>query len=209
MRRTLIFLAVLVGYQGLLHRALERPTGWLAITLLLIPIAGFGLWFVATSKRPLTAALLATLAGVGMFMLWRAAPASLYGATHVLGHLLLFWWFARTLKPGAKAFITEIAEAVNGTLPDYMVRYSRQVTWAWSLFFAAMALTSALLFALAPLSVWSFFANVLNWPLVLLMFLGEYTYRVRRFPDYAHASLLTNVKAVTKYLSSFKATQPR
>lgn len=211
MSRLLLFLALVIGYQWMLHRAVEKvPSSWIAIALVLIPVIAFGVWWVLASKHRASAALLAGLAVAVMCMLWRAAPTSLYGVAHVLGHLLLLWWFARTLKPGRKAVITEIAEAVHGTLPDYMLRYTRQVTWAWSLFFAGMALTSALLFALAPLPVWSFFANVLNWPLVVLMYFAEYGYRLRRFPDYSHASFSANIKAVTKHLSSTsKATESR
>jgi hypothetical protein len=42
---------------------------------------------------------------------------------------------------------------------------------------------SAALFAAAPLSVWSMFVNVLNIPLLIAMFVGEYAFRFIRFRD--------------------------
>ena len=57
------------------------------------------------------------------------------------------------------------------------------------------ALISLLLFALAPISAWSWFANLLNIPLLLLMFVAEYAYRLLRFPGFSHASFLTAMRA--------------
>jgi len=51
------------------------------------------------------------------------------------------------------------------------------------------------LFACASLETWSLFANLLNLPLVAVVFVAEYLYRVARFPGFSHASLLTAVKA--------------
>ncbi len=69
------------------------------------------------------------------------------------------------------------------------------VTIAWSLFFAAMALASTLLFFLAPLTTWSVFDNFLTLPLVALMFIAEYWVRRRALPDMQHAHILDAVRA--------------
>ena len=80
-----------------------------------------------------------------------------------------------------------------------MLRYTRQVTWAWCVFFAAMGLTSMLLFLFAPLAVWSMFNSLLNLPLVVAMYLGEYAWRLWRFPDYPHASIATVLRAFRNF----------
>ena len=73
--------------------------------------------------------------------------------------------------------------------------YARQVTVAWTLFFAAMALTSTLLFFLAPLASWSVFANFLTLPLVALMFIAEYWVRRWVLPDMQDAHILDALRA--------------
>jgi uncharacterized membrane protein len=62
-----------------------------------------------------------------------------------------------------------------------------------------MALSSLLLFFLAPLAVWSVFANLLSLPLVVAMFLAEYLYRILRYPNFSHASIRSTFRAFQKY----------
>jgi uncharacterized membrane protein len=52
-----------------------------------------------------------------------------------------------------------------------------------------------LLFFLAPLTTWSFFANFLTLPLVALMFIGEYWVRWRVLPEMRHMRILDAVRA--------------
>jgi uncharacterized membrane protein len=99
---------------------------------------------------------------------------------------LFLWFFARTLLPGREPLVTAIARFMHGAITPEIERYTRRVTVAWCGFFAGMAAASVALATLAPVSVWSFFSNVLAYPLVGLMFAGEYAIRRRRFPDYRH-----------------------
>ena len=72
---------------------------------------------------------------------------------------------------------------------------------AWCLFFAAQVLISALLFTAASLDTWSLFVNVLNLPLVALMFAAEYLYRVTRYRHFPHASIMKGVQMFTAHRS--------
>jgi len=78
--------------------------------------------------------------------------------------------------------------------PQHVV-YARQVTVAWSVFFAAMALVSTVLFFLTPLVTWSIFSNFMTWPLVALMFIAEYWVRKWLLPEMRHAHILDAVRA--------------
>jgi uncharacterized membrane protein len=71
-----------------------------------------------------------------------------------------------------------------------------------------MALTSLLLFFLAPLAVWSVFANLLTLPLVVAMFLAEYLYRILRYPNFSHASIRSTIRAFLKHGESGRAPGP-
>ncbi len=86
--------------------------------------------------------------------------------------------FARSLRAGQVPMVSRFAEVIHGSLSPALTRYTRQVTWAWALYFAVMTTLSLLLFWLAPVAVWSVFANLLNLPLLILMFAAEYGARV-------------------------------
>lgn len=86
--------------------------------------------------------------------------------------------FGRTLRAGQLPMVSRFAAIVHGPLSPALARYTRQVTWAWTLYFGVMTLLSLLLFWLAPVAVWSVFANLLNLPLLILMFTAEYVARL-------------------------------
>ena len=109
--------------------------------------------------------------------------------------LILFMTFGRTLIAGRQPLCIRFAETVHGPLTPQHEIYARQVTVAWTLFFAAMALTSTLLFFLAPLASWSIFANFLTLPLIALMFIAEYWVRRWVLPDIQNAHILDAVRA--------------
>jgi len=193
----------LVGYELLMHWAVvlqggpalgpllaSLPLVFLALILLrrhpLAAVLSLGvliaMWLVVAGIRPLEPALAA---------FYPLSSVAVYGS--------LFWMFARTLRPGREALATRLALQVHGTLPPDILRYTRRVTLAWSLFFAGMATISVLLFSFAPLRIWSLFANLLSLPLLVLMFVAEYVYRIRRFPDFEHVSLLATPRLFGRF----------
>lgn len=118
-------------------------------------------------------------------------------APHAAINLFLLWLFGRTLLPGRDPLIALVARRVHGVValaPEIEV-YTRRVTLAWCCFFAAQILVSGLLFAFVPLEIWSLFVNVLSFPLIALMFAGEYFYRVAHYPDHPRASIARALRA--------------
>jgi uncharacterized membrane protein len=124
----------------------------------------------------------------------------LAGLPHAVAYAFLLWLFGRTLTPGKEALITSVARRFHGSLPPYMESYTRRSTAAWCVFFAAQLFASALLLAFTSLDTWSLFVNVLNIPLILAMFAGDYLYRVLRFPGYSHASIAQSMQAFAKHV---------
>lgn len=118
-----------------------------------------------------------------------------YWLQHVGMQLILLMTFGRTLIGGRQPLCTRFAEAVHAPLTPQHVVYARQVTVAWTLFFAAMAVASTLLFFLAPLATWSVFANFLTLPLVALMFVAEYLVRRWALPEMRNAHIFDAVRA--------------
>lgn len=124
----------------------------------------------------------------------RVALAVLNGIPHAAFNIFLLWVFARTLKPGREALVTGFARRIHGSLTVPIESYTRRVTLAWCVFFALQVLLSAILFAAGSLETWSFFVNVLGFPLVVLMFGAEYLYRIVRFPDHPHVSIWKGIQ---------------
>jgi uncharacterized membrane protein len=171
-----------------------RARGWLAaVALVFVPVL-FHLAIVRTSQVRL--ALVPRLGP--LFKLGFVTASAL---THWAIYTTLLLTFALTLLPGREPLISGMARRMHGGLSDEMVVYTRRVTIAWSVFFAAQLLTSITLFCFAPLVVWSFFVNILDLPLVAAMFAAEYAVRLRVLrdpPRHSLAAILGMVADVRK-----------
>lgn len=160
----------------------------------LLAIAGAFAW-----RSPHRFAMLALLlAGTVLLgLLWSTLAHNvgwLYFVQHVGTNALLGIGFGRTLFAGRRPMCTQIAAVVHGAVSPALARYTRQVTVAWTLFFAAMASLSVVLFAFGSLEAWSTFANLLTMPLVALMFVAEYLVRLKLLPE-DRSSILDAVRA--------------
>jgi uncharacterized membrane protein len=124
------------------------------------------------------------------------------GLSHATLNLFLLWLFGRTLLRGREPLISQISRRINGELRPEVAGYTRHVTIAWCIFFLMQVTTSLMLYAFAPLATWSFFINVLNLPLLILMFVAEKAYRTARFPNHPKTSIL---KAIEVYSKDFAA----
>jgi uncharacterized membrane protein len=195
--------AGVIAYQVLVYcMIIDQPDGGLGEGLMVAPLLVVAGCVLGRSRRGRV--LLAVLAVVGVigFMLWRefgASPALFYPVPYLTVYTFLLWLFGRTLRPGRQPLITRLATHVHGELPAEFAPYTRRVTWAWCVFFAAMGLTSMLLFLFEPLPIWSVFNNLLNLPLVMAMYLGEYAWRLWRYPNFSHASIATVFRAFRNF----------
>ena len=167
------------------------------------------------------AVAIAPLAGLALAMAWRstrrtlmltlclAACALLFGVSgwlvthynwifllqHAGMYALLCIAFGRTLQAGQTPMISRLARTVHGELSPALVRYTRSVTLAWTCYFGGIAALSLLLFWLAPVQVWSVFANLLGMPLLVLMFAGEYAVRWLVLPAADRAGPIEAIRA--------------
>jgi len=204
--------AGVIAYQVLVYSIIvDQPDGGLGGGLMVAPLLLVAGCVLGRTWRGGVLLALLTVAGVIGLLLWRvfgASPALLYPVPYLTVYAFLLWLFARTLRPGQQALITRLAAHVHGELPAEIARYTRRVTWAWCVFFAAMALTSMLLFLYEPLPVWSIFNNLLNLPLVVAMYLGEYAWRLWRYPNFSHASIATVFRAFRNFDFNRRAAGP-
>ena len=202
-----------IAYQYSLHVSVSNAQpGPLHTILLWLPLAVLAAWILARSKNKLLwmAALLAS--GLFVYLVEHEEQlglAAVSGIPHAAVYLFLLWYFGRTLAPGTEPLISRFARSMHGALDPEMARFTRKVTLAWCIFFAVQLITSALLFAFAPLGAWSLFVNVLNLPLVTLMFVGQFAYRKIRFPDLPRVSLWQAMQVFIKDASPSKSAEVR
>ena len=193
--------AILLGiaYSVLSHQAAASAAPSLLNALVaVIPL--MGLAFLLAWRSSLRIAMLAS---------WLATCAVIYGVSdwlvahytwvfllqHAGMYGLLCGAFARTLQAGQTPMITGFARTVHGSLSPALLSYTRYATWAWSFYFGGTTALSLLLFWLAPLSVWSAFANLLGGPLLVLMFVAEYAVRCFVLPAADRTGPLEAIRA--------------
>jgi uncharacterized membrane protein len=133
---------------------------------------------------PVSACLLLGVTAPGLAMLAAVPHVVLYG-----GLLLLF---ARSLRRGQMPVVMRLALMVERGMTPAMLRYTRQVTIAWAIFFVAMIGAGCAIAVAAPVRM--AVLMMLDLPLVALMFALEYAVRRLRFPAHQHVSLACSVR---------------
>jgi uncharacterized membrane protein len=127
---------------------------------------------------------------------WPLQRSWLFVTEHACTNLFLCGLFGRTLFGQREPLVTRLARMLRGhDMPPEVLAYTRGATLAWALLFAGVASVSVGLFLLAPLVVWSAFANLGSASLVGLMFVGEYAVRRWRLRGIRHTALLDAVRA--------------
>lgn len=208
---TIAFAIAFLAYQLLIHKAtIYGQVTPITAAFVLIPFIVMTAWAIALdlglrlSLVITTALVLLGSAMVSMFGL--PHPSVIFGLPHLATNLFLMWFFARTLRDGRQPLITAIARRVHGSLSPDLEIYTRRVTWAWSLFFALQIIISTGLYIFTSVQVWSTFINVLNGPLIILMFICEYIYRVLRYRDH-QSSIFSGLQIFSRDKSEPKAVK--
>jgi uncharacterized membrane protein len=169
------------------------------------PIALTVAWLARHARRRWAwFALIATLFGAVVLLVPvnRTDASFVYQLQYLAMQAALAVLFGRTLLAGREPLVTRFARIVRGELPPEIVRYTRSVTAAWTLFFVAMALIAIVLYSAASREAWSAFVNLFTIPCVLAMFVAEYTVRRIRFPGLDHSSILAGARAFQRAFSS-------
>ncbi|MFV2004108.1 MAG: hypothetical protein ACC650_02835 [Gammaproteobacteria bacterium] len=166
-------LALLVLTLGLLSPALQQGSrlGW-GLFLLILMLLG-----------------LISYMDISIYLLY---------LTPVVIPLLLCGIFLRSLLPGEVPLVSAIAEKVRGKLSTPLRNYTRAVTLMWTLFFAILALESALLPWLVSPTTWSLITNFINYILAALLFVLEFIYRKWHLKDYDHLGFVDYIKTIFK-----------
>lgn len=199
-QRIAIAVAIGASYFILAHlTATVAGYEWLGVIVGVGVLYAFALMLAWASPLRLPLLLLGAIAALLMSRNWAMLEQHFtwfYLLEHAGSNALLAGLFGSTLTAGRDPLCTRFARMVNGdNLPPEVERYGRQITVAWTAFFAGNACVSIGLYLAAPIAVWSAYANLLTAPLVALMFVGEYAVRVRVLPRSYHSTIAASIAA--------------
>lgn len=198
-----------IAYSLLLYFVIRSGSvSSLQLLLSMLPLLLAGGWAawraVSPGWRPLVLASgLALVYGLFVGDYLRQGLIAADGVWHATMNAFMLLLFGRTLLPGRTPLISQVARILEqGELSRVTSDYTRKVTQAWSLFFMAQLLGSALLYLLAPVAIWSLFVNVLNAPLIALMFAAEYFVRLLFHPEQARNSIPQVIGAFSRQMTA-------
>ena len=199
----LAHLAALSGRPGLIAASI----GWL-LMLVLLP---------ALRRRSLMAWVALAAGLLGLYAITgSSAPLRMQFLPPILMFGFMAWVFGHTLQRDRTPLIESIIRALNGpedSLDENVLSYARRLTAVWTALFVLLGVINTVLALCAepdgllhtfglkpvvtvPLSLWSLFANVLNYLLVAALFVVEFLYRQRRFPQQPYRGLLDFTRRV-------------
>jgi uncharacterized membrane protein len=194
-------IALSVVFAILAHAALVEGTppavgaAVSAVPLLLVVLMG-------TGRRPAMLALALAATALALWASWSALERhfpDLLFLEHASTNLALAVLFGRTLAGERESLVTTFARLVHGELPPEVVRYTRQVTLAWTLLFVAMFATSCALYLSGERAAWSVFANFATPASVGAMFAIEYLVRHRVLPHWERVGIMGGVRAFSRH----------
>lgn len=180
-------------------------TGDLGLAFAFVPMLAL-LFGLSWSARPYV--LWRTVFVLTCFALWRYRLAFMahYSWAFLLEDVgvlsLLCLLFARTLRASQTPLISRLSVLVHGGLTPLLAHYTRRVTQLWAALFGLMAIVSVALFLGAGPAVWAFYANVLTWPIMVIVFVGEYVVRRSVVPPEQCAGFTQVIVASRRYWRS-------
>jgi uncharacterized membrane protein len=118
----------------------------------------------------------------------------------ILINAMLFLLFSSTLFNGKTPLISRFAQQFhNRPLDRKALTYTRRVTQLWSGVFILMTIESLLLAIYASFETWSLFTNLINYIIILLVFVIEYWLRTIILPELDHPGFLRFMKSLRKF----------
>jgi uncharacterized membrane protein len=191
-------LLLFIAYSVLSHYSNLNPQAHdLRTVLALAPMLTLGLVLLWRWSGALIALLAAAAVAYLLRAFWPlfAQNFSIVYLVQQIGfYSIMAFTFGRSLRKGSVPLCTQFADKVHGPLSALELRYTRNVTVAWVIFFLCNVAANFLLFEFAPLRLWSVFVNFCSLPLILLMFVAEYAVRRRVLPQVQRSGLIATLR---------------
>jgi uncharacterized membrane protein len=138
----------------------------------------------SSSSRFIWVAVYALLAGIALFSLFVDKAYALY-LPPIMINVSLALLFGLTLQGEGEPLITRIMRIIHGgVLSPELVGLGRRFTVMWVLFFIVLTIFFLTLVFFASISTWSFFANVMNYVFLVVLFLSQFIYGYLRYKNH-------------------------
>lgn len=179
--RAALIILLCAAWLWLTHEgsASSSPGPLAVINALIWPL--MALLAMSWKTRWRLAGLAASLTLIALALTYsRALTANLpllYFAQSTVFMLTLAAFFGLSLNTQEGALCSRIAGMVLGVMTPQLARYGWRLTLVWASFFVASALIGAVLFFGVSAERWFWFANVLSFPLMGLLFAAELVVR--------------------------------
>jgi uncharacterized membrane protein len=187
-----------IAYSVISHYSNLNPQAHdLRTTLALAPMLALGLILLWRWSGALIALLAAAAAAFFLRAFWPVFAQNfsvVYLVQQAGFYSIMAYTFGRSLRKDRVPLCTQLADKVHGPLSALELRYTRNVTRAWVIFFLLNLAATFLLFKFAPLRIWSLFVNFWSLPLILLMFVAEYAVRRRVLPQVQRSGLIATLR---------------
>jgi uncharacterized membrane protein len=173
--------------------------GYFNAAALLLTIALSGMLSLIFCQR-FVCQIITTISGILLMasLLFLLDSKQLIYFPPILIHFFLFLFFSSSLLAGKIPRITRFATLLKGQLSTRERNYTRQATYAWSIFLFFLLCEAIILAFIAPIDIWSLFVNFINYFFVLIMFGAEFSIRRIVLKDENEGSFLHFLKSLSK-----------
>lgn len=187
--RKIIFAALFVAYPVMVYFGLMFFDAR-SVAVLLILLVGARVVFAGRKTgqrafRPQIIFSLVAAAAIGFLVLVSNSEFFLRFYPVCISALLLALFFVSLLRP--PTIIERIARLKEPNLPDVAIRYTRNVTIIWCVFFTLNGGAALYTTLYTSLETWALYNGLISYILMGLLFAGEYLVR-KRFQNRALAS---------------------
>lgn len=105
----------------------------------------------------------------------------------------VFW---RTLMPDNTPLVTDIGEKSRGPLSAAMRNYTLRVTQLWAAVLGIQLIYTLYLSIYGPEWLWALVTSLINYVLVITLFVAEFLYRKVKFPEHNHPGFIEYIRIV-------------
>lgn len=148
---------------------------------------------------------LAVIAALGLMVAMEGDGRHMMQMISLVISGLFMLLFGRSLRPGGVALASRVAAAARGFAPEdahlmdpQVLRYTRRVTWMWTLVFGVFVIQSLWVTFYSVPTTLGLAIDIANFVLVVLLLGGEYLYHSRRYPNPRHKNFLDFARDVAQ-----------
>ena len=173
-------IAMMVIYPliAFISLSLERPLFIIGYLLIIILVMGLD---KCQHHRWFSAVILFSIIASILYFIQQANIQYLLFLPPLLIIFSFFMLFAQSLAAGKTPLISLYAKLLGDKLEERHLRYNRNLTILWSVFFFVLGTSSILLALFGSFDNWSLFTHVISYLLVAVFFVIEFIYRKHHF----------------------------